>query len=200
MQFTIIAAVTDNWGIGNAGKLPWHPKRLSKDMAFFQEITSKGTFSVENDGFIFKCIPTEKTNVVIMGRLTWLSIPKKFRPLSNRINIVISEKLYDQESVGPRFFKTFSDAIDWCNVNETLVEHVYIIGGYGIYKTAFETLISKSVLLTKVDLYLKCDTFFPFNFLEEYKYININEQIEPLVNHQTKDCEEISCNFFLYYQ
>ena len=31
-----------------------------------------------------------KQNAVVMGRKTWESIPKKNRPLSNRLNIVLS--------------------------------------------------------------------------------------------------------------
>lgn len=32
----------------------------------------------------------EKTNAVIMGRRTWDCIPDKFRPLSHRINVVLT--------------------------------------------------------------------------------------------------------------
>lgn len=33
-----------------------------------------------------------KQNVVLMGRRTWESIPKKFKPLANRINMVLTSQ------------------------------------------------------------------------------------------------------------
>ena len=72
--FSIIVAATSNLGIGKNNQLPW---RLNGDMQTFKRITS---VSPSND-----CI-----NVVIMGRKTYESIPLKFRPLSNRINIILS--------------------------------------------------------------------------------------------------------------
>lgn len=35
-----------------------------------------------------------KQNAVIMGRVTWDSIPCKYKPLANRINIVITKSPY----------------------------------------------------------------------------------------------------------
>ena len=51
--------------------------RFRGDMAFFKKITSE---TADNS----------KKNAVIMGRKTWDSIPVKFRPLANRINVVLS--------------------------------------------------------------------------------------------------------------
>lgn len=34
---------------------------------------------------------TKKVNAIIMGRLTWQSIPEQRRPLKGRVNIVISK-------------------------------------------------------------------------------------------------------------
>lgn len=45
-------------------------------MSFFRQITSAA--------------PEGSMNAVVMGRATWESIPKKFRPLPKRLNIVIS--------------------------------------------------------------------------------------------------------------
>uniref|UniRef100_A0A096LSG7 dihydrofolate reductase n=1 Tax=Poecilia formosa TaxID=48698 RepID=A0A096LSG7_POEFO len=78
-----IVAVCPNLGIGKDGKLPWHPIRLSNEFAHFRKMTA--TPSVAG-----------RTNVVIMGRKTWFSIPEKNRPLKGRINIVLSrEYKYD---------------------------------------------------------------------------------------------------------
>lgn len=45
-------------------------------MAYFSKITKQ---SAEG-----------KQNVVLMGRKTWDSLPEKFRPLPNRLNVVLS--------------------------------------------------------------------------------------------------------------
>lgn len=72
---TIVVAATNRLGIGQNNGLPW---RLKQEMAYFAKLTST--------------IPEGKTgtNAVIMGRNTWESIPAKFRPLKNRLNIVLS--------------------------------------------------------------------------------------------------------------
>jgi dihydrofolate reductase len=72
--FSIIVAATQSRGIGYNGSLPW---RISGDMAYFKKVTTE-------------TMDKSKRNSVIMGKKTWLSIPEKFRPLSNRLNIVIS--------------------------------------------------------------------------------------------------------------
>ena len=72
-RLTIIIAATKANGIGVNNTLPWH---LRNDMKYFAQVTSNAA-----DG---------QQNAVIMGRKTWESIPKKFRPLSNRYNIVLS--------------------------------------------------------------------------------------------------------------
>lgn len=47
--------------------------------------------------FFQKLLPIPRTivkkNVVIMGRRTWECIPKKYRPLAGRINIVLTRGL-----------------------------------------------------------------------------------------------------------
>ena len=60
-----IACVDENWGIGKSGDLLFH---IKKDMESFKRLTENG--------------------IVIMGRRTWESLPKK--PLPNRINIVVT--------------------------------------------------------------------------------------------------------------
>jgi len=77
---TIVVAATRSNGIGVSTRgLPW---RLPAEMAYFVRVTSKA--------------PTGKMNAVVMGRKSWESIPPKFRPLKDRLNVVISsQKGYD---------------------------------------------------------------------------------------------------------
>ena len=49
-------------------------------MAYFERLTK--TPQVEG-----------RKNVVVMGRKTWFSIPEKFRPLKDRVNVVLSGTL-----------------------------------------------------------------------------------------------------------
>ena len=61
-----ILATDINFGISKDGIIPWKSK---KDMRFFFNKT--------------------KNNVVIMGKTTYFSLPEQFRPLKDRLNIVI---------------------------------------------------------------------------------------------------------------
>jgi dihydrofolate reductase len=72
-RLTLIVAATKTNGIGQSSHLPW---RLPKEMAYFKRVTSNA--------------PDGSMNAVLMGRKTWESIPTNFRPLPNRVNIVIS--------------------------------------------------------------------------------------------------------------
>ena len=70
MRMAMIVAMDEDGCIGKGNGLPW---RLVADMARFKRLT-------EGDGF----------NAVIMGRKTWDSLPDVFRPLPERLNIVMS--------------------------------------------------------------------------------------------------------------
>ena len=73
MKMAMIVAMDEDGCIGEQGDLPW---RLKSDMLRFKNLT-------EADGF----------NAVIMGRKTWDSLPDSFRPLPERINIVMSRDI-----------------------------------------------------------------------------------------------------------
>lgn len=72
-RLTLIVAATVSNGIGQSSRLPW---RLPQEMAYFARVTSN--------------TPEGTKNAVVMGRKTWESIPPKFRPLRDRVNVVIS--------------------------------------------------------------------------------------------------------------
>ena len=73
MKLAMIVAMDEDGCIGQQGDLPW---RLKSDMLRFKSLT-------EADGF----------NAVIMGRKTWDSLPEAYRPLPERVNIVMSRDM-----------------------------------------------------------------------------------------------------------
>lgn len=152
----VVAMNTSNRGIGVNGKIPW---RLPGDLKHFARVTTHTQ-------------DPSKQNAVIMGRLTWLSIPKSFRPLPNRLNVLISSQL-DASTVGHPdvlVFRSFDEAIETLLKNNK-IEHIYAIGGSQIYRSALASPIMSRIYLTRVFAgdELKCDTFMePANFLDSY--------------------------------
>ncbi|KAG9789491.1 hypothetical protein ABEF93_000995 [Exophiala dermatitidis] len=100
-------------GIGNKGGLPWPP--IKADMAFFRKVTSyvpPTTSSSDPDSSLLNL------NAVIMGRKTWESIPPKFRPLPNRLNVIITRS--NPRQLGQQIAeaqnqnqKAEPDVVDW---------------------------------------------------------------------------------------
>jgi dihydrofolate reductase len=82
-RVTLIVAATMNNGIGQGGKLPW---RLPQELRYFARVTT-GTGDAQDDEG-----KKNKKNAVVMGRVTWESIPPRFRPLAGRINVVVSRQ------------------------------------------------------------------------------------------------------------
>lgn len=139
---SIVAALLPDFAIGCKGGLPW---RLSKEMKYFRQVTSS-TFD------------NSKQNVVIMGRKTWESIPPKFRPLPNRVNVVISrsfgsELSFDTLDNEKGYYKTNSLERSINQIKTKLgdkIERIYIIGGGEIYRQSLG--ISDNLMITKLNL------------------------------------------------
>jgi hypothetical protein len=92
----VVAATAVGYGIGLDGKLPWD---LPGDMAHFRAITTATRAAGSR-------------NAVIMGRKTWASIPAKFRPLSKRLNVVLSSSADVREYV-PRLATGADGHLGW---------------------------------------------------------------------------------------
>ncbi|KAJ9628395.1 hypothetical protein H2204_009232 [Knufia peltigerae] len=93
-------------GIGNNGDLPWPP--IKADMAFFRKVTSQVSPPTE------QASSSRMFNAVVMGRKTWESIPPKFRPLSGRLNVIITRgKSSDLGSRIIEDLKSSNDGAAW---------------------------------------------------------------------------------------
>lgn len=142
-MINLIVAVDENYGIGKENSIPWE---LPGDLKYFKEITT-----------------SKKRNVVIMGRKTWESIPPKYRPLKDRINIVITSQKSDF-SVYPNTyaFKTLGDATKYIQENNYKLQfgNTFIIGGQMLYNEALNTLQIDNIYLTRVYGKFECDKTF----------------------------------------
>lgn len=183
----IVAALLPDMGIGFQGTLPW---RLSKEMKYFREVTS-----LTND--------SQKRNAVIMGRKTWESIPSRFRPLPNRINVVISRSfstgLTENElGDGKSFYQINS-------INESVsqlkakfgeqLEKIFIIGGGELYNQSFD--LTDNWLVTKLQIIEAEDNVVPEmdTFLNKEKLNHLFiEDSKSLTNFVPKNVLLPSCS------
>lgn len=136
IPISAIATIGINRAIGKDNDLIWD---IKKDMAHFVNLT--------------------KGNVVIMGRVTWESIPEKFRPLKDRYNIVITKQdSYEAEGafVGANYFKALQEAQSYANRHDC---GIFVIGGGQIYELALP--YTDTLYLTVVDDDPDADVFFP---------------------------------------
>ncbi|KAM8760644.1 dihydrofolate reductase [Acanthopagrus schlegelii] len=144
-----IVAVCPDLGIGNNGNLPWHPVRLNNEFKHFRTMTA--TPSVKG-----------KQNVVIMGRKTWFSIPDKFRPLNNRINIVLSRECKVPPAGAHHLAADFSSALSLVDTElADKADQVWVIGGSSLYKELMETTRTSRLFVTRILKQFECDTFLP---------------------------------------
>ncbi|KAJ8704490.1 hypothetical protein PYW07_011678 [Mythimna separata] len=143
----IAAACKKNMGIGVNGALPW---RLKKEMAYFTTMTTKVS-------------DPAKVNAVIMGRKTWDSIPDKYRPLSDRVNIVLThhvDALKDKVPEGVVVVSGLDGAIEYIETRPD-IESTWVIGGSAIYEAAMAHPNCGKIYLTEIQNTYDCDTFFP---------------------------------------
>lgn len=136
-SFTIVVAADAALGIGRAGALPW---RIKEDMKHFRELTTGDM--------------TNK-NLVVMGRKTWDSIPEKFRPLPNRINVVLTRSAQAVTQMKGFSMGSLRDAISYED------GRVFVIGGGAVYAEAIEHPACGDIIITRVGGTFGCDTFFP---------------------------------------
>ena len=128
MEVVIIAAMAENRVIGKDNTLPWS---LKEDMAHFKKLTSG-----------WPCI---------MGRKTWVSLPK--HPLPGRLNIVISKSL--PSASGAVVLPSLQEAVRHC----AEYEKIFICGGASIYSEALA--IADRIELTVLHKQYEGDVFFP---------------------------------------
>lgn len=124
-MISLIVAYANNYNIGYQNQLPWG--HLKTDLKWFRQKTIN--------------------QVVVMGRRTWQSLPPKYQPLPQRINIVVSRQ------VQPKADHTIqADLIQQIKElpQKYPQQEIFIIGGLKLYQTVIEAKICQKFYLTKI--------------------------------------------------
>ena len=138
MKILMIVAMDEQGNIGYNGSLPW---KLSADMSRFRTLTIA-------DGF----------NAVIMGRKTWDSLPEKYKPLPERLNIVMSRNTsWKNENAESALYPGRAIEIAYANG----CDECWIIGGAQIYNMYLDRV--DEIHITKVHTLDSGNIIFPEN-------------------------------------
>jgi len=133
----LIVACDPNGGIGYQNRLPW--TNIQGDLPRFKRLTTG--------------------KIVVMGRNTWDSLPKK--PLPYRINVVVTTT--------PALIQ--DKGIVVTDKTDSFTDFHWLIGGAKLIETCWEQI--DEVHLTRVYDHYTCDTFIDllyleYNFVREY--------------------------------
>lgn len=131
MKISLVAAMARNGVIGRDNAMPW---RLPEDLKHFKDATLGAP--------------------VVMGRLTWDSLPARFRPLPGRRNVVITRNP-DWHAEGAEVAHSLDEALQRLAGADT----VYVVGGAQLYAQALER--ADELLLTEIARDFAGDTRFP---------------------------------------
>lgn len=147
-RINLIVAIDRSNGIAKDGQIPWN---CEEDMKFFRsETIGRGR------------------NVVIMGRNTYESIPKRFRPLAKRKNVVISRTMKQSENPDILVFSSLPEALLSLG-SSSAHEEAWMCGGEGLYlETVRDYLyLVDRISVTRLKDDHQCTQFFPFDAIAD---------------------------------
>ena len=156
----MIVAFCKNRGIGYKNQLPWN---IPSELQYFKKKTTNGD-----------------NNIVIMGRNTWESLPKK--PLKNRKNIILSQSLSNNE-LG-KYENTYCISnlklLDH-NINDLISDNkIWLIGGKSIFDYYIKDPKLENIYVTHINNSFLYDVQFPqipkqFNIMKNSKLFYHNK-------------------------
>lgn len=170
MFFNIIVCADNNYGIGKNNDIPW---KFTKDIIYFKNLTIG---DIKDDLY----------NVVIMGNNTYNSIPIQFKPLKQRINIILSKSnlpsdinlLDDIDYIknNPIYFNNINNLLLFLDKIKRHINECFIIGGSQIYDIFLDLKLVNKVYLTYIqNTNYNCTKFFNFKkYIKQFNFLNSN--------------------------
>lgn len=166
----LIVAFNKKNVIGLNNKIPWY---IPEDLKMFKELTNN--------------------HIIVMGRKTYESLPKK--PLPNRIHVVITAQHESYQSTEHVIFTDIENSINCItqlNRDSDNEKKVFIIGGSSIYQYFFQ--YCSHFYITNIFNDCEGDTFFPYK-LEIFKNTN---KFENVYSSTVNSYENTKYQFELY--
>jgi len=138
-----ILACDNNWGIGKDNDLPW--PHNSADLQWFKECTDGG--------------------IVVMGRNTWDSLPRK--PLPNRENVVITTA---ESLEGPDVVVDMRSFLKILPQMKRQNKDIWVIGGAKLIQSL--SMYIEEYWISRIDGHYECDTFLDGDGILKYYYMD----------------------------
>lgn len=148
LEKCLVVAAAKNNVIGKDGDIPWH---IPEDLKHFKKLTTGHS--------------------VIMGRKTYESLPEAFKPLPDRLNIVLTRS--GLEEVPEKVIEASSLEQAWEKASEH-GEKAFVIGGESVYRESLEEV--EKIHLTRIHEEYEGDTYFPGIDEEEWSEENRDER------------------------
>lgn len=157
----MIVCCDAEYGIGKNASLPWN---IPSEMKLFKDKT------IGN-----------KNNCVIMGKNTFMSIPEKYRPLSQRHNVILTRDYSLQETYeNDTHVSVLNNPDDILTFYQlTQYENYWIIGGKMLYEFILNHHVSllDDIHISFIPHVYECDTYLyiepyleGFHIIEDTKY------------------------------
>lgn len=156
----ILAACRPHGGIGLDGTMPW--PNLPSDLKHFRSVT--------------------KGAPVLMGSVTYDSLPNQYKPLPGRLNIVLSSKSRIELNLDDKVLLAGSFDAAASILHSRGLSTVFVIGGESVYQEALKRPEwSRRVYYTDIVNNFKADRFFKYDLEgdgSEFELVSISRDIE----------------------
>lgn len=148
--FSVIVTTDCNNGISKDGEIQATSQSTSN---FFKEITCG-----------------KRNNAIIMGRVTYESLPDDKRPLAGRKNVVISRSWKQEDHPDLIIYNSFLEALEGIGNQPKAYDDVFVMGGEQLFHTALNDFgyLCKKVYVTKFKADYDCDQYFPWDTVKDW--------------------------------
>ncbi len=170
----LIVCCDSNFGIGKKNQLPWS---IPEEMKLFKEKT------IGNGN-----------NCVIMGKNTFLSLPKTHKPLKERKNCVLStDNTLKDSHKDVAFLRDLLDVVDF--LYDTTFDEYWIIGGSTLYHSLYKTLphLIDEIHISKLNQTYDCDSFFNPDIINQSYCKLISSQDHGTFTHMVFKNQKMDC-------